>query len=58
MKRDGPKRKSAAKAVALITDEVGKMEKAEGKAKRDEKKKIAATQNNQEGIDSRRRISS
>ena len=43
MKRDGPKRKSAAKAVALITDEVGKMEKAERKAKRDEKKKIAAT---------------
>ena len=42
MKRDGPKRKSAAKALASITDEVGEMEKAERKAKRDERKKIAA----------------
>ena len=42
MKRDGLKRKSAAKALALITDKVGEMEKADRKAKRDEKKKIAA----------------
>ena len=42
MKRDGLQRKSAVKAIALIKDKVGQIEKDERKAKRDEKKKIAA----------------
>ena len=43
MALDGPQRKSAMIAAALITNKVGLMEKAKRKAERDQKKRRAAT---------------
>ena len=42
MAHNGPQRKSAAIAAALITNKVELMEKAKRKAERDQKKKRAA----------------